>query len=483
MAQYELGSPEWWLRRLHGRIVARRTDVQNLHNYYDGVHRLAFASQKFLDAFGGLFRAFADNWCALIVDAAEERLNVEGFRIDPEQAKPDADAWRIWQENELDAQSQMAHVESLICGESYVTTWIGDSADKAEITVSSPSTSIVETHPTRSNERLAGLRLYLDEGNYEHAELFLPDGVYVYRSKTRRPEYDSVDPLRVHWVIDEWLGLDLDVNGSMDNPLGEVPMVPLPNRPRLGYGARTQLAAQSEISAVIPLQDAVNKVVADMMVAAEYAAYPQRYMLGLDELPRNEAGQEINPFTPDKRVWLGEGDATAMQIGEFTAADLGNYVAAIDMLIQHVASITRTPPHYLNSSADRLSGESIKSAETGLVAKVQRKQRHFGAAWEEVMRIAGAIEGNQLLANAESAETVWGDPESRTESQHVDAVQKKQAMGVPWDQSMEDLGYTPTQVQRMRAQRKQDVADGFIPPPTPGGSPVAPQHPAAAAPQ
>lgn len=485
MAAADVGSPEWWLRRLHGRIVARRQSVQTLHDYYDGVHRLAFASRKFLEAFGGLFGAFADNWTAIVVDGTEERLNIEGFRIDAEQTKPDKDAWQIWQENELDAQSQLAHVEALICGESYVTTWVGDGDNTAEITVQSPATAIVETHPTKNCERLAGLRLYLDEEGFEHAELFLPEDVYVYRSKTKRSSpMDPIDPARVHWLVDEWLGLGLDVNGSMANPLKAVPMVPLPNRPRLAYGSRNQLSAQSEITPVIPIQDAVNKLVADMMVAAEYAAYPQRYMLGLEELPRDEqTGQPINPYTPDKRLWLGEGDAQGMQIGEFEVAELANYVSAIEMLIQHVASITRTPPHYLNASADRLSGESIKAAETGLVAKVRRKQRHFGEGWEEVMRLAGGLTGNQTLANAAAAETVWADPESRTESQHTDAVQKKQAMGVSWRQSMEDLGYTPTQIERMREELKEEKAAGIgpaAPPAAPaaaGEMPPAPPEP------
>jgi PAS domain-containing protein len=33
-------------------------------------------SRKFLDAFGGLFHAFADNWCPIVVGAVEERILV-----------------------------------------------------------------------------------------------------------------------------------------------------------------------------------------------------------------------------------------------------------------------------------------------------------------------------------------------------------------------------------------------------------------------
>ena len=136
----------------------------------------------------------------------------------------------------------------------------------------------------------------------------------------------------------------------------------------------------------------------------------------------------------------------------------------------HVASISRTPPHYLNASADRLSGESIKAAETGLVAKVRRRQGQFGAGWEEVMRIAGKIAGTPL-GDAQSLETIWADPESRTEAEH-DATLKKQALGVPQRQLWEDLGYTPEQIERFEAMRLDEAL--LSPPPLPLGAAAVP---------
>src|SRR5207253_2424941 len=94
---------------------------RRLGDYYRGRHPLGFASPKFRAAFGGLFGAFADNWCPIIVDAVEERLNVEGFRFDDKEA--DADAWDIWQANNLDADSQLAHVEALVYGKAFVSVW------------------------------------------------------------------------------------------------------------------------------------------------------------------------------------------------------------------------------------------------------------------------------------------------------------------------------------------------------------------------
>ena len=50
------GSPEWWLARLLARLEARRTDLETFKAFYDGHQPLAFASQKFRDAFGSRFR-------------------------------------------------------------------------------------------------------------------------------------------------------------------------------------------------------------------------------------------------------------------------------------------------------------------------------------------------------------------------------------------------------------------------------------------
>jgi len=87
------GTPLALLDSMEQKLNNRQVTLQRLSDYYDGRHRLAFTSEKFREAFGGMFSAFADNWCPLVVDAVEERLNVQGFRhgIDP---KADKDAWR-----------------------------------------------------------------------------------------------------------------------------------------------------------------------------------------------------------------------------------------------------------------------------------------------------------------------------------------------------------------------------------------------------
>lgn len=455
------------LRRLHTGLAARRNHIVKAHRYYDGDHNLAFAGTKFLDAFGGLFGAFADNWCGVVANAPEERLQVNGFRVG-EEPRVDADAKRWWETNDLDLGSQMGHLEGMISGAFYVTAWRGEEEDSPEITVESPLSTIVEAHPKIPSRRRASLRTYVDEWDgYEHAELFTADRVYLFRSRSKRGTWDAVDPARLRWVAEDNpdLAAKLDQSSSMVNPLGKVPTVEFINRPRLPGGVGW--GAHSEIAPIMPIQDAVNKLCADLLTASEFAAYPQRYAVGYDpgdvvDASGTPTGEKRTPSFrsgPGGFWWLEDPDA---EFGQFQAADLGNIVEAVTMFVQHIASISATPPHYLNASADRLSGESIKSAESGLVAKVRRIQRGWGAGWEEVMRIAGQIAGNAAVAGAVQMETVWRDPETRTEAEHIDALGKKaQMLNVPAPQLWEEAGYTPEQIARFPALRAQMQLEGM----------------------
>jgi hypothetical protein len=74
------------------------------------------------------------------------------------------------------------------------------------------------------------------------------------------------------------------------------------------------------------------------------------------------------------------------RFGQFAQTDLTVFVKAVEMLVQHIASQTRTPPHYFALTGQFPSGDAIKSAETGLVAKVRRKMRPLRRGWEEVIR-------------------------------------------------------------------------------------------------
>src|ERR1035437_1631528 len=74
-------SSPWWIERLSRELDARSAPMRRLDDYYRGRHPLLYAGSKFRAAFGNLFSGFADNFCSLVADAVDERLDVEGFRL------------------------------------------------------------------------------------------------------------------------------------------------------------------------------------------------------------------------------------------------------------------------------------------------------------------------------------------------------------------------------------------------------------------
>jgi hypothetical protein len=104
-------------RGARAQLEARRPANELYSQYRDGDHRLRYATAKFRQAFAGLFREFADNWCELVVEAPVERLKVQGFRFGGPEA--DDDVWAMWQANNMDATSDEVHREAITCGEAY----------------------------------------------------------------------------------------------------------------------------------------------------------------------------------------------------------------------------------------------------------------------------------------------------------------------------------------------------------------------------
>src|SRR4051812_13223402 len=110
-------TPEEWRDVLNKRLLSRWSQMQVFDAYYNGDQALAFITRKYRDAYGSFFRGLTDNWMPIVVDASAERLRVQGFRFDNQDA--DDDAWAIWQANGCDAEADMVHTESIKLGMSY----------------------------------------------------------------------------------------------------------------------------------------------------------------------------------------------------------------------------------------------------------------------------------------------------------------------------------------------------------------------------
>jgi hypothetical protein len=434
------------LARLNAKLDAVDGPLARWERYYSGAQGLAYATDRWKREFGRLLANLGANWPRLVVDSVTERLAVAGFRFGDEQA--DEDAWAIWQENRLDADSGLLHTSALVHGGAFTMVW-PDANGRPRISVESARQVTVLHGAGDRRHRVAALKRWVEVDGYARAVLFTPDTVSFYKSASRAafPETGATVPLAsgAVWVTEK---------ETIENPLGVVPVVSYVNRPTLfGDGG------VSEIADVAHLTDAANKITADMVLASEFGAFRQRWATGLDVPTDEETNQPIDTFLEAVgRVWISVDENT--KFGEFDATELSNYVAAHDALVQAIASVSQTPAHYFTAWRGQMpSGESLKSAEAGLVAKARRAQRSFGESHEETMRLAFLVLGDERAGRTD-AECVWGDAESRTDSERADALVKLGSLDVPREQLWADWGYSPQQVALFREMRRRDALDG-----------------------
>ena len=446
-------TPEWWVTKLAEKHSQRLATLRKYLNYYNGDQDLSFATERFREHFAGLLSELSVNICGVIVQAMVERMKVQGISVPTNEDDPtkpqrayDEDAWRMWQRNGLDAASGEHHTQTATTGYGYMTVW-GDAEDKAVITVEDPLQMIVAYTAETPRKRAAALKRWIDEWTgYEFATLYLPDAVYRFRSATQTQQVAGVSQSQTDVT---WVPRGDEFTSVVPNPLGVVPVVEFLNDPTVRGEGR------SELLAIIPIQDAINKEVCDMIVASEFAAYPQRVLIGVEPAV-GEDGKPVAPFKTMDSVWaLGNKDAKAMQ---FAAADLTNYTKAKESLLQDAAFISRTPRHYFTQSGQSPSGDALKSSETGLVAKVKDREVTHSESYEEVNRLAFLVEGDKAKAARYDAEVKWADPEYRTEGELTDAVIKQHQTGlIPWEYALDKLGYSPQDIEAMRKMRVRDA--------------------------
>jgi hypothetical protein len=247
------------------------------------------------------------------------------------------------------------------------------------------------------------------------------------------------------------------VTAATPNQLGLVPILEFLNDPDI-YGRGT-----SAFEAGVPLNDAINKLMADMLVASEFTSYRQRVLIGV-EIPVGADGQPDKSIIGGVNRWIGleaavddEGKQVTPSIQELQTSDLSSYVNGIELLTQHFAALTRTPPHYLLAKLINVSADALIASQDGLVARTRRAMRFAGETWEEALRIAFLIKGDIKRAEAWGAETMWADPETTSEAQRVDALVKLKTIGVPQRALWELDGRSPQTIKRWRRWAQEEA--------------------------
>jgi hypothetical protein len=443
-------SPGWYLQKMMDRLAGRQAELDRLERYYRGEPDLPWVPPEMRKSTQAFMRKARANWATLIVEATRERMVPVGFRTGAEDDElGDAEAWRIWQTNNLDADAQLVHRAKMAMRDAYVIVGSLDPATGYPVITPEDPRQVVTLHDPVNRRRVtAALKVFTDDlADVDLAYLYLPG--LVYRAMRRSGQATSAmrfDPSGWEW---------LDEGQPQRLPHDRVPVVRFPNRADLSG------ASMGEFEDVIDDIDRINLMLLQRLVVAVAQAFRQRALKGGAEMPATdpESGEPVNyaeMFRADPAAFwfLPEG----VEVWESAGVDLTPLLESVKADVRDLAATTRTPMFYLFPDAANGSAEGASLQREGLVFKVSDRIIEASDPWEQVMSLAFLTMGDEGRAQRTDMEVLWAPPERFTLSERYDAASKASAAGVPWSTVMKDvLQFSPQQVQRMEAERATDL--------------------------
>jgi hypothetical protein len=224
------------------------------------------------------------------------------------------------------------------------------------------------------------------------------------------------------------------------NPTGEVPVF---------HFRRARRTIKSELANVVTLQDGVNKLFADMMVAAEFGAFRQRYIIS-----NSDAGQLKNAPNEIWSLPAGDGVGQATSVGEFSATDLKNYLSAMESLAASIGIITRTPKHYFFSQGSVPSGEALIAMEAPLNKKAQRYIDRFSPVWEAIGEFLLRLDGKSVPSH--SVKAFFERPETVQPKTQAEIVKANVDAGIPLATVLREDGWSQDRLDKLDEDKRAE---------------------------
>ncbi len=308
-------------------------------------------------------------------------------------------------------------------------------------------------------EPVGAFKRWEDDDGRQRLNLYYPERIEKWQRRS-----PSDDPQSGYWeqyhevAGDPWPILWRTGQLLDGEPLG-VPVIHFRNRDRgYNYGA-------SELQDVVPMQNALNKAIIDLVAAGDTTAFRIYWMLGDDPSALDvQPGSWIYSTKPP-------GGEDGVAIGCIDGEDLRPLINFKDQFAMEIARISRTPISYFQISGHRPAEGTLKQEESGLVAKAKNRQVSFGNSWENVFSMArrlwntfGDTEtaqlGTQIIGELDESvklETIWQDAESRNEKVLLETLKLKAELGIPSATLWAEMGYSPEQIAKMLAERGAEL--------------------------
>ena len=222
------------------------------------------------------------------------------------------------------------------------------------------------------------------------------------------------------------------------NPLGVLPVVHIQN-----LSQPFHYAGLSDVEPLIPLQDELNTRLSDRAHRVTLQSFKLYLAKGLeDDAP-------IRAITPGQ-VWsTSNPDASIQSFGADAAAPSeDNHIQQIREAMDKTSAVNPLAAGLIRARVGQLSSENaLRITLMGTLAKTARKQIAFGAGLSQlsalVLRALDTAGVYRTDAKDRAVTIHWPDPIAPNEQSKLKTAQLKINLGVPREQVLAELGYTP----------------------------------------
>jgi hypothetical protein len=229
------------------------------------------------------------------------------------------------------------------------------------------------------------------------------------------------------------------------------------------------------IEPLLSIQSRIDETIFEMLVSQYFTAFTQRWVAGWrpkddDEMLRMAASD----------TWFFDKDS--VKVGQFAAGDLKAYLDSQQSAKRDLAAVAQVPAQNLGiEGIANISEATLAALEAGKDRKAAEIQTSLGESFEQLLRTAAHLTGDEKGANDFDAEVRWQDTTARSFAQTVDGLGKLTAMlGIPEEMAWEAIpGWTHAMVERAKTLRDEQRAKMLTPQPKPGPMQAFPDSTAA----
>lgn len=400
-------------------------------SYMAGVQPAAYLSTESRLALSSSLSRLGVNFPRLVVSSQADRLHVNGFTRAGMEGT-DTRVWELWRSSGMWDKCEALIADRLAYGRAYVTVWsVPGDRRRPMVFLDSPRALGVKRDPL-TGEVVASVRRW-DAGGASHA-LVLTDTTVAY------------------WIAQtsgQGAGGGWRRITSQSHGLRVCPTVEFARRT-----SADDVNGTSVIEDIVDLSDALNKLLADMMVTSEEAARPKRWATGL-EVMEDTDGNPVNPFGAGRFL---QSESPDTKFGQLPGASLDTYTGAIQTIQTMIGGLSGLPPHYLGVHGTQpANAESVRATEAQMTSKAFSEQRGMdtplGRVGALLLAVADGVDPRTVSLLPE-----WDDPEIRTPGQAADAAAKLSGIGVGLSTLLtEVMHWTPERAEKAVTAARTDA--------------------------